>query len=160
MKKPQGDAPAGWYDSPEHPDSYQFWNGKYWVDKRILKSEELPEVLSQPEQKTFTESIKHTFLNTFNYTGRASRREYWFFQLAHWAPVILTAVIFADAGPLQFVPAVLLWGLIPTELALFVRRCHDSNKSGWWYFVPIGINHICIHWLSNFICTVEGSNYL
>jgi uncharacterized membrane protein YhaH (DUF805 family) len=138
MKKPQGNVDAGWYDAPEIEGYFQFWNGKFWTKHKRLKGDFLPEELPHPIAKSFLESIKHTLVNTFNYKGRASVREYWLFQLAHWAPVFLTAIIFADAGFLQFIPAILLWGLIPTEIALFVRRCHDSNKRGWWYFIPIG----------------------
>ena len=138
MKKPQGDAPAGWYDSPENPDSFQFWNGKYWVDKKILKGEDSPEVLPLPIKKNFVKSIKHTLMKTFAYKGRASMREYWYFQVFYIVSIGVTAIIFADAGIGKIIPAAVVWGLIPTQLALYVRRCHDSNKPGWWYFIPIG----------------------
>jgi hypothetical protein len=30
MKRPEGMADPGWYDSPENPGLEQYWNGKYW----------------------------------------------------------------------------------------------------------------------------------
>lgn len=138
MKKPEVDAPAGWYDSPEHPDSYQFWNGKYWVDRKILKGEELPDVLPAPTQKSFISSIKHTLANSFKFKGRASRREYWLFQIVYWVPFIYLINVFGESSTLQFIPGIFYIGLYPTQISLFVRRCHDSNRSGGWYFFPIG----------------------
>ena len=138
MKKPDGKAPAGWYDAPETPDAYQFWNGKYWTTNKVLKGEQLPDVLPPPSRKSFLESVKHSVANTFNYKSRASVREYWFFQVAHLGSAILAAVVFADSGFLQFIPAIVIWGFIPTQIALYIRRCHDSNRRGWWYFIPIG----------------------
>lgn len=138
MEKPQGKAPAGWYDAPEIQGAYQFWNGKFWTKHKLSKGEQLPETLPAPVEKSIWELVSHTLLNTFNYRGRASRREYWWFQAFHLFVIGLSAVIFADAGALQFIPAMFVWGLIPTQVAVYIRRCHDSNRRGWWYFIPLG----------------------
>ncbi|MEM9467729.1 MAG: DUF2510 domain-containing protein [Actinomycetota bacterium] len=31
------DVPAGWYDDPEHPDQYRYWDGTDWSDHRAPK---------------------------------------------------------------------------------------------------------------------------
>ncbi len=76
------------------------------------------------------------------FTGRSGRAEYWMFTLFNllisFALNILTAVtevgIFAILG--------LVYGLIALlpGLAVFVRRMHDTGRSGWWFllgFVPL-----------------------
>jgi hypothetical protein len=50
MKKPQGDASAGWYDSPEHEGKEQYWNGKYWVNKTRTVGDEGPQVFEHTEK--------------------------------------------------------------------------------------------------------------
>jgi len=93
------------------------------------------------------------------FTGRARRKEFWFFYLGTQAflsiasfPLIVFAVLVDEgvipdisAGPalvvylviflcvLFVVPLILL---VPT-LAAGVRRMHDIDRSGWWLVVPI-----------------------
>jgi uncharacterized membrane protein YhaH (DUF805 family) len=138
MKKPEGKAPAGWYDAPEIPDVLQFWNGKHWSKNKSRKGDQSPELLPHPIKVSLIASVKHTLTNTLNYKGRASIREYWFFQVFYVILIGFSAIAVVDVGPLRFIPAIFIWGLLPTQLALYVRRCHDSNRRGWWYFIPIG----------------------
>lgn len=79
-----------------------------------------------------------------DFSGRASRPEYWWFVLALIvAYVVLTIVesilginhmIGGVYGPL----VVLLWlaTLVP-QISVGVRRLHDTNRSGWWLLLPI-----------------------
>jgi uncharacterized membrane protein YhaH (DUF805 family) len=57
-----------------------------------------------------------------DFSGRASRPEYWWFLL-------LTAVASLIGG-------VLLLVLILPSFAVTVRRLHDLDRSGWWALVP------------------------
>ena len=86
------------------------------------------------------------------FQGRAARPEYWWWVLATLilfiALGILDGVIFApmmgyeafseDAGqPLSFLASLAL--LLP-NLAVAVRRLHDTDRSGWWLllgFIPL-----------------------
>jgi uncharacterized membrane protein YhaH (DUF805 family) len=80
---------------------------------------------------TFGESIKTCFTKYADFTGRASRSEYWWWFLFDK----LTAV---------FSLAVLLPGI-----AVGVRRLHDIDKSGWFlllYFIPIIGGIILLYW--------------
>ncbi|WP_456315093.1 DUF805 domain-containing protein [Pseudomonas shirazensis] len=89
---------------------------------------------------------KVVFENYANFKGRARRSEYWYFALANGIISILLIVlgaiiggVFGDAmtgGIIGYA----LFGLyalatvIPT-LGAVVRRLHDVNKSGWFYFI-------------------------
>jgi uncharacterized membrane protein YhaH (DUF805 family) len=79
----------------------------------------------------FAESIKSCFSNYATFSGRASRSEFWWFQLFQ---LILVAAL-ALTGPGIFLA---LATLLPAW-AVGVRRLHDIDKSGWnilWYVLP------------------------
>src|SRR5262249_31096139 len=79
----------------------------------------------------------------FNYQGRASRSAYWWFALFEalaWVAVLILALIFAALrvpalSILLYVAAII--GSILVSLPLTVRRLHDSDKSGFWYFIVL-----------------------
>ena len=88
-------------------------------------------------------SIKTCFSKYANFNGRASRSEYWWFQLFYLI-VAFVAVIF-DAmyidnsqtmGPLELVTTLAL--LLPA-LAVTARRLHDVGRSGWWMLIFITV---------------------
>lgn len=81
----------------------------------------------------------------FTFSGRARRKEYWYFVLFH--TILLFALGFLDAalgtmaadgtGLLSSLYALAV--LIP-GIAVSVRRLHDIGRSGWWLlivFIPI-----------------------
>ena len=77
------------------------------------------------------------------FDGRASRSEYWWFQF-FYALVAFFAIIidsmFVDNslswGPLEMVSTIILF--LPAT-AVFARRLHDVNRSGWWMLISITI---------------------
>jgi uncharacterized membrane protein YhaH (DUF805 family) len=80
----------------------------------------------------FVDSIKSCFSNYATFGGRASRSEFWWFQL--FLLIVLTALIFTGPGVL------LSLGLVLPSWAVAVRRLHDIDKSGWnilWYAIPL-----------------------
>lgn len=61
------------------------------------------------------------------FKGRANRAEYWWFYLFNILASILFGILpFAGTG-------YYLISLVP-GMAVSVRRLHDINRSGWWYF--------------------------
>jgi uncharacterized membrane protein YhaH (DUF805 family) len=86
----------------------------------------------------FGESIKHVFSNLTNFSGRASRSEFWWFYLFLVIVEIIFAVILnvvvgnSSSGSLStFLFYVIYVVLFLASLSVSVRRLHDSNKSGW-----------------------------
>jgi uncharacterized membrane protein YhaH (DUF805 family) len=76
--------------------------------------------------------------NYANFSGRARRSEYWYYVLFN---LIICMVLFGLSFALGMVGMILyivyaLGTLIPS-LAVVVRRLHDVNKSGWFYFVGL-----------------------
>ena len=78
-----------------------------------------------------------------DFKGRASRSEYWWFQLFYLI-VLFVAIIFdgmyldnsQSMGPVELICTLLL--ILPA-LAVWARRLHDVGRSGWWMLVSITI---------------------
>ncbi len=95
---------------------------------------------------TFGNAVKRFFTKYAVFSGRASRREFWwvilFFVLCNIALSIIGGM-FAFIS--TAVPTILsvVWTLatIVPYVALAVRRVHDTNKSGWWVLLP-GIPYV------------------
>ncbi|MEM9106836.1 MAG: DUF805 domain-containing protein [Pseudomonadota bacterium] len=90
------------------------------------------------------------------FSGRASRSEFWWFMLflvLYVVVVIALFLVLGGAGAIQSgsadalfsgtllivsIAAGLFWlALILPTIAVFVRRFHDVNLSGWWYLACI-----------------------
>jgi uncharacterized membrane protein YhaH (DUF805 family) len=77
------------------------------------------------------------------FSGRARRMEFWYFVLFNLVVYIVLSLIDALLGTYNIVSGVgLLSGiyslavLIPT-LALWVRRLHDIDRTGWWILINL-----------------------
>jgi uncharacterized membrane protein YhaH (DUF805 family) len=77
------------------------------------------------------------------FSGRARRKEYWFYQLFNTLFAAALIVVDAMTGTMRGKPGLgLLSGLyilatfLPS-LAVLVRRLHDTNRSGWWIFIGV-----------------------
>ena len=103
------------------------------------------EYISRPEHRmSFFDAIENVFRNFINFSDRASRSEYWWFQLFFF--VALATADFIDAmiltttgGPGGIFGTIVFLGLIIPNLAVTVRRLHDLGYSGWFIvlvFVP------------------------
>jgi uncharacterized membrane protein YhaH (DUF805 family) len=76
------------------------------------------------------------------FAGRARRKEYWVFELAHF-PIIVASVFvgkIVHSANLGLLPTLYILAMIIPSFAGAVRRLHDTNRSGWWLlinFVPV-----------------------
>jgi uncharacterized membrane protein YhaH (DUF805 family) len=76
------------------------------------------------------------------FDGRASRQEYWMFVLFN---IIISVGLGIGLGILSGITktdqTVLLniynLALILPNIAVGIRRMHDTNRNGWWQIVPI-----------------------
>lgn len=80
------------------------------------------------------------------FSGRASRREYWWFMLFTTLVNIILMVVDAQMGSFNDAVGMGMLGGLYTLLVLLpsigvqVRRLHDIDRSGWWllmYLVPL-----------------------
>ena len=82
----------------------------------------------------FIESIQTCYKKFFDFSGRASKSEYWWFQLYN---AIIYVLSFVFQGDLVLLLSILIIvNLIPVY-AVGVRRIHDSDKSGWFVLISL-----------------------
>ncbi len=72
----------------------------------------------------------------FDFEGRASRSEYWYFALFNFLITIILSIFLNDFGGIDFSAIYTVLTLIPS-IAVAVRRMHDVGKSGWYALIPI-----------------------
>jgi len=82
----------------------------------------------------FIESIQTCYKKFFDFSGRASKSEYWWFQLYNAVIYVLTFVFQGDLTLLFSI--LVIANIIPTYAAA-VRRIHDSDKSGWMVLIAV-----------------------
>ena len=105
----------------------------------------------------FVEATKTCFIKYADFSGRASRSEYWYFSLFMLLLSICSMIIdsiiagvpfweYDDwTGPASLIVTILT--ILPA-LGVSVRRLHDIDKSGWWILIAftfIGFI-LLIHW--------------
>ena len=83
--------------------------------------------------------FKTSLRNYTNFSGRARRKEYWYFVLVQMGLIIvamiLDAIIFNSETGLFYIVVAL--GLFLPGLAVTIRRLHDTSRSGWWFLLSI-----------------------
>ncbi len=100
---------------------------------------------------TFSDSVKTCLSKYTTWQGRASRSEFWFFYLFMLVCLAVAAAIdhllgttFKFDNPANgaevsigygYVYALVGLGLMLPQLAVMVRRLHDTGRSGWWYWI-------------------------
>ena len=81
---------------------------------------------------TFGESVSTCIKKYFVFEGRASRSEYWWFQLIV-SPSYLISTVFENDIAYIFL-GITLFTLIPA-ISAGVRRLHDINRSGFFLLI-------------------------
>lgn len=77
-----------------------------------------------------------------DFTGRAPRAEFWWYVLAIVILSIIARIIdsilgLKVAGPYGPLSLIVALGLLIPNIAVGVRRLHDTNRTGWWLLMPI-----------------------
>ncbi len=105
-------------------------------------------------------SFENFMFNAFNFTGRATRAEYWWVYFIRF--VLFFACLIADviaAGMAQtvsinplayFTPWAILLTIIPAT-SLLARRLHDTGRSSFWILVGL-VPGIGPPWLTAILC--------
>jgi len=98
---------------------------------------------------TFGTSIKTCFSKYVTFSGRAQRSEFWWWALFTWVTSLVLSMVDSflfgtvttyDGGFEASTNTPILSGifslaiLLPT-LSVAVRRLHDTDRSGWWYWL-------------------------
>ena len=82
----------------------------------------------------FVQSIQTCYTNFFDFGGRASKSEFWWFQLY---VIIIYGMTFVFQGDLVFIFSILAIANTIPVYAAAVRRLHDTDKSGWMVLISV-----------------------
>lgn len=82
------------------------------------------------------QAVRSVLSKYADFTGRARRSEFWFWELAVFIASIVAGVIDAIIGA-QIVGYLILLATIIPSLAVGARRLHDIDKSGWLQLIGI-----------------------
>ena len=131
---------------------------------RIEGNDFLPGADQQGDEQPmvgFIQAISLGFSNYFNFQGRATRAEYWWWFLftnlvgfvAGFVDSLLgTGALFAGYG---VAGGIFYLVVIVPSLSLGARRLHDVNRSGWWqllFLIPL------LGWIILFYWAITPSN--
>ncbi|GAA4035212.1 hypothetical protein GCM10023063_19510 [Arthrobacter methylotrophus] len=102
------------------------------------------------------EAVSRFFKKYATFTGRASRSEYWWWTLVSGGTGMVLGILMLVAGSVGaklgphgtvipgpgywavlIVDAIVSLAIFVPNLALSVRRLHDTNKSGWMYLLVL-----------------------
>ena len=119
---------------------------------------------------TFWGAYKSFWKNYFNFSGVATRKEYWFVVLWNviigavfgvllgisWVTTVASAFSYEGGLMAGSVVSIILGGIVLVymlasvipSLSLSVRRFHDVGLSGWWYVGLYLISLVIGGWLS------------
>ena len=89
----------------------------------------------------FNEAVKYClFVKYYDFSGRASRSEFWWFNLFSGALINLGNLIINNLSLPRIIIFVILFIELLTIIPAFavtVRRLHDTDRSGWFYFIAL-----------------------
>ena len=118
-----------------------------------IQTIETKEFVPQPSL-SFGKAISTCFQKYADFSGRARRSEFWYFNLFYF--LCLTAASFT----IFLFPIVWLGLLIPYH-AVWARRLHDINKSGW-FIIPMYVTSLFlvgIIWFLIWACQDSDKTY-
>lgn len=79
--------------------------------------------------------------NYANFSGRARRQEYWMFNLfllLFWFIIIFIGSLGQTLSGIMFtIFCISVFAFFIPNLAVTVRRLHDTDKSGWWFLISL-----------------------
>lgn len=94
------------------------------------------EVLWQVEENyTAFDWFKKVIKNTFNYKGRARRKEYWYYILIASIIILIGFTLDGILDTPDTLSGLAGFILFFPSLAVTIRRLHDIGRSGWWYLI-------------------------
>ncbi len=89
---------------------------------------------------SFVDAIKTCITKKYaNFTDRARRSEFWYFALFNFLLSLVIGILFRH-GTAQTMQSLVSLALLVPNIAVSIRRLHDTGRSGWhflWYLLPV-----------------------
>jgi uncharacterized membrane protein YhaH (DUF805 family) len=96
---------------------------------------------TEPPKTSFVGAIKKGFRGYVVWNARSTRSEYWWWTLfsliVYLVAIIIDSAVFSadmstDLGPVGVITSLALF--LP-GLSVWIRRLHDTDRSGWWTWI-------------------------
>lgn len=90
----------------------------------------------------FTEAVSSCFSKYVTFSGRAARSEMWWFVLFSVIGSVVLGVVDSVvfgmmSGNMGLLGGIFSLALLCPSISVAVRRLHDTNRSGWWYWIVL-----------------------
>lgn len=107
-------------------------NSDYYTEKfsKPINQEEIMGV-------NLPEAVRICFKKYFDFKGRATRSEYWYFVLFILIGYVIGFCLMLITPVLSIMMIIFFIAIIIPGIAVAARRLHDINKSGWFQLIPI-----------------------
>lgn len=105
------------------------------IDHGAMAANNMPAEWAIEENYTIVDWFKKCLSKYATFQGRARRKEYWYCNLMVIIIYIVAAIIDGILGTDGVIASLAILGLFLPLLSVLVRRLHDINKSGWWYWI-------------------------
>ena len=113
------------------------------------------------QQMEIVKAVKLFFANYLNFSGRASRGEFWWAYLAYFIASILVSIVDAVIGGILygitgsdflltsgFLINILFLATFIGWISLTARRLQDNGRTGWWQLGYLSVIPTTIFWVS------------
>ena len=87
----------------------------------------------------FTEAVRSVVVEHYaGFRGRAPRSEFWWFILFYYALLMVVGAIGSLSDTLgTILSGIVFLGLLIPNLAVSIRRLHDTDRTGWWILIGL-----------------------
>ncbi len=97
---------------------------------------------SEPQKTGYIDAIKKGFKGYVVWNARSTRAEYWWWTLfaliVAVVSSILDSIIFGgDFGSVSPIYSITTLALFLPGLSVFIRRLHDTDRTGWWFWIGL-----------------------
>ena len=113
------------------------------------------------QQMEIVKAVKLFFANYLDFSGRASRGEFWWAYLAYFIASILVSIVDAVIGGILygitgsdilltsgFLINILFLATFIGWISLTARRLQDNGRTGWWQLGYLSVIPTIIFWVS------------
>ena len=136
------DSMENWTEAAAVPELFQFFANRHSNDNRHLSSQYSQTRFGGYQRSvSFGEAISRFFSKYSDFTGRASRSEYWFAVLFYylvWLGLLFLSIFIGISFNIFFpLNMLIMLAFVIPMLSVFVRRMHDTGRSGWTFFLGL-----------------------
>lgn len=91
----------------------------------------------QPAPLSLEDAVKRVLNKYSDFSGRASRAEFWWWMLAIWVVNIVLGTSGYYVNFIEWINWIFSVAVLVPTLAVSWRRLHDTGRAGGWWFINL-----------------------